>query len=104
MAIVAHAGVPKTVIDVLMFAVYYAKGSMSGVTNLGVLWPGDETAFLGRFLGSIDLLWMFYLFMLALGLAVLYRRRTQSIFLSLLGVYVVIAAAVAGVRAALGGS
>jgi hypothetical protein len=38
------------------------------------------------------------------GLAVLYRRRTQSIFVSLLAVFVVIAGLIAGVMTAFGGS
>ena len=41
---------------------------------------------------------------MSIGLAVLYRRKTGSIFWSLVAVYAVIAIAIAAVKAALGGS
>ena len=42
-------------------------------------------------LGMIDIFLIWYVVVLAIGLAVLYRRRTQPIAMSLLGVYAVIA-------------
>jgi len=104
MAVVAHAGVVSGVVQLLLLPLWFLKGSMSSVTNLGALWPGDEKSFVARFLGSLDLVWLWYLFVLAIGLAVLYRRRTQSIFMSLLGVFVLIAGVIAGVMTAFGGS
>jgi hypothetical protein len=104
MAVVAHAGVISGVLQVLLLPVWFLRGSMSSATNLGVFWPGDESSFIARFLGTLDLVWVWYLFVLAVGLAVLYRRRTQAIFVSLLGVFVVIAGLIAGVMTAFGGS
>ena len=65
---------------------------MTSATNLAVLLPMlDEKSFLGRLLGMIDLFIIWWLLVLAIGLAVLYRRRTQPIAIALFGVYAVIA-------------
>jgi hypothetical protein len=44
----------------------------------------SETSFAAHLLGTIDLFLIWYLFILAIGLGVLYRRRTQPIAISLL--------------------
>jgi hypothetical protein len=104
MAVAAHAGVISSLSALFSLPFWFMKGSMSGVTNLGALWVGDERAFVARFLGTIDLFWLWYVFVLAVGLAVLYRRRTQPIVIALLGVYMVIAGVIATAMAAFGGS
>jgi uncharacterized membrane-anchored protein len=48
------------------------------------------------------LLW--YIVVLAMGLGVLYRRRTQPIAIALLGVYAVIAIVIAVVKSRAGGA
>ena len=55
-------------------------------------------------LGMIDLFLIWYIVVLAIGLAVLYRRRTQPIAISLLGVYAVIAIVVALFKSRAGGA
>jgi Yip1-like protein len=78
----------------------YARGTMTSATNLAVLLPMfDESSFIAKFLGAIDLFLVWQLFVLAIGLAVLYRRRTQPIAITLLGLYVVIALIIAAVKA-----
>ena len=58
----------------------YLRGTLSSATNLAVLLPMiDETSFLGRLLGMVDLFIIWWLVVLAIGLGVLYRRRTQPI-------------------------
>lgn len=104
MAIVAHGGAITALQQVFSLPVWFMKGTMSGVTNLGVFWPGDEGSFVARFLGAIDLFWLWFIFVLAVGLGVLYRRRTQSIFMSLLAAYLVIAGVIATAMTAFGGS
>jgi hypothetical protein len=52
----------------------------------------------------IDLFWVWWLLVLAIGLGVLYRRRTQPIAVGLFGVYVVIIVGIAAVMSACGGS
>jgi hypothetical protein len=81
----------------------YFRGAMSGATNLAVLLPMiDEGSYLGRLLGMIDLFWIWWLIVLAIGLGVLYRRRTQSIAVGLFGVYAVGILVLAGVMSFFG--
>jgi hypothetical protein len=63
-----------------------------------------ENSFVGRLLGMIDIFLIWYIVVLAIGLGVLYRRRTQPIAISLLAVYAVIAIVVALVKSRLGAS
>jgi hypothetical protein len=55
-------------------------------------------------LSSIDFFRVWSTVSLAIGLAVLYKKRTAPVAWSLLAVYAVIALAVAAVRAALSGA
>ncbi len=64
----------------------------------------DEGSFLGRLLGMVDLFVVWWVFVLAIGLAVLYRRRTQPIALGLFSVYAVIAVVVAAIMSRMGGA
>jgi hypothetical protein len=52
----------------------------------------------------IDLFIIWWFIVLAIGLAVLYRRRTQPIAISLFAVYLVIILCAAAVMSALGGT
>ncbi len=105
LAVVTHAGVVSTVGGVFQVILNYFRGNVTSPTNLAVFLPNiEENSFLGGFLGTIDLVFLWWLFVLAVGLGVLYRRRTQPIYLSLLTVYGLIAAAVGAYKAASGGS
>ena len=64
----------------------------------------EETSFAARFLGAIDLTILWWMMNLAIGLGVLYRRRTGPIATGMFMVYVLIALTIAGVRAALSGN
>jgi hypothetical protein len=64
----------------------------------------SENSFAGRLLGMIDIFLIWYVVVLAIGLAVLYRRRTQPIAISLLTVYAVIAIVVALIKSRVGGA
>ena len=77
---------------------------MASATSLGVLTAGflDEASFAGRMLGMIDVFVIWQLIVLSMGLAVLYRRRTQPIATALLLVYVVIVVVIAVARGGAG--
>jgi hypothetical protein len=105
LAVVAHAGVISAVANLFVLTLNYFRQTMSSATTLAVFVPMfEENSFIARFLGAIDLIWVWYLAILAIGLAVLYRRKAGTIAGSFLGLYVVIALIIAGVRSAMGGS
>jgi hypothetical protein len=95
--VLVHAGALTALSTALSGVVHYFQpGSAGSVANLGALLPMlSETSFAAHLLGTIDLFLIWYLILLAIGLAVLYRRRTQPIAISLLSVYAVIAIAIA---------
>jgi hypothetical protein len=103
LAVVVHAG-PISILSALFtMPLNYWRGTMSSGTNLGVLLPMlPEKSFAAQFLGLIDLFLIWQLVVLSIGLAVLYRRRTQPIATALLAVYVVIALIIAFVRGGTG--
>lgn len=103
-AIVAHASVISMLSALFTAPVNMARGTMGSATSIGVLLPMiDDTSFLGRLLGMIDLFMIWYVIVLAIGLAVLYRRRTQPIAITLFGVYAGIVVVIAAVMSRLGG-
>jgi multisubunit Na+/H+ antiporter MnhE subunit len=83
----------------------YMRGVMTSATNLAVMMPFvPEQSFVGRLIGAIDLFLIWQFIVLAIGLAVLYRRKTQPIAVSLFVIYGVIAIIIAFVRTAMGGT
>ncbi|HEX6465217.1 MAG TPA: YIP1 family protein [Vicinamibacterales bacterium] len=95
-SIVTHAGVVSSLGAVFGGLVNYFRQRMDSVTNLGSLVPMlSEKSFVANFLGAIDVFVVWWLLVLAMGLAVLYRRRTQPIAITLFAVYGVIAIAIA---------
>ena len=105
MAVNVHAGVIPTLALLFATPLNSARGSLSSTTNFAVFFPMlDENSFLARVLGVIDLFWIWYVIALAIGLAVLYKRRTQPIAIGLLSFYALIAVCIALIRGMFGGS
>jgi hypothetical protein len=101
----AHAGVISALGQLFTAPLNLARGAVGSATNLGVLLPMlDEGSFLGRLFGMVDLFVIWSLIVLAIGLGVLYRRKTQPIVLGFFGVYAVIAVVIAAVMSRLGGA
>jgi hypothetical protein len=64
--------------------------------NLGVFLPMlEETSFLAVMLRSIDMFLLWWMVVLAIGLGVLYKRKTGPIATTFIGLYVVIAVLIA---------
>lgn len=98
LAVVAHAGVIFGAKGLFETPLNYFRGSMSSPANLGVFVQMlDEKSFVARALGMIDLFFLWWILVLAIGLSVLYRKRTQPVALSLYAVYLVIVLGIAGV-------
>ena len=103
-AVYVHAGVVIAASQLFLGPLNYFRESMSSATNLGVTRTGERHSFVGRLLGMIDLFWIWWLIVLAIGLGVLYRRRTQSVAYGLFGVYIVGIILVAAVMSLFGRS
>jgi hypothetical protein len=104
-SVYAHAGAISAISTIFSGIINYFRGSMGSVANLGALMPMlPENSFAGRLLGMVDIFLIWYVIVLAMGLAVLYRRRTQPIAISLLTVYAVIAIVIALVKSQVGGA
>jgi hypothetical protein len=100
-AIVTHSGVVLAVLALFTTPLAYARESMSSTTNLAIFLPFlDESSFVARFLGSIDLIFIWWIVSLAIGMGVLYRKRTGPIAISLLSVYGMIGLIIAAVKSA----
>jgi hypothetical protein len=105
MAVVAHAGVVSTLAQVLLMIANYVRGSMVSITSLaGLAEAFPEGSFMAGFLAFVDLWWFWYFIVLAIGLAVLYRRRTAPIFMAFTAVYLVIGVVVGVFKSMAGGS
>ena len=104
LAVTAHAGVISLLQTLFTLPMNYQRQSMSSATNLAVFFPDiAEGTFLASMLGFIDLFWIWYLVVLAIGVAAVYRRKWTSVAGGLFVVYVLIGLAVAAGKAVLGG-
>jgi hypothetical protein len=102
-SVYVHSTVISALAQLFTGPLNYFRGSMGSATNLAVLLPMlDEKSFIGRLMGMIDLFLIWWIVVLAIGLGVLYRRRTQPIAISLFAVYLVIILAAAGIMSAIG--
>ena len=104
LSVYVHSGVVGTVAGVVNGVINYFLATDTNVTSLkGIGNAFAEKGFLAGFFGALDLTFFLGLFVLAIGLAVLYRRRTAPIFFSLSAVYLVVALVIGGVKAAMAG-
>jgi hypothetical protein len=103
-AITAHSGVVLAALSLFTTPLAYARESVSGATNLAVFLPFlDERSFAARMLGAIDLVIVWWMISLAIGLGVLYRKRTAPIATSLLAIYAAIGLIIAVIKTAMSG-
>ena len=97
MAVVAHAQVIPAVGVLFAAPIMYARGVMTnGVANVAALLPMlDETSFLAKFLGMVDLFTIWWVFVLSVGLATLYKKKVGSVATGLFVFYGIIALVIA---------
>jgi hypothetical protein len=101
-AIVVYSAFLMVLQQVFIVPLNYARQSMSSPTNLAVFFPFlDETSFIAMLLGGIDLFFIWLIVNQAIGVGVLYKRKTAPIAMTMLGIYASIVLIIAGVRAAL---
>jgi hypothetical protein len=100
-AIVAHSSVISALVTMFSVPLMYYKEDMVSPTRVATLLPMlPEKGFITSFLGAIDLWLIWWLCNLAIGLAVVYKRRTGPLAGTLLGVYGTLALLIAAVRSA----
>jgi hypothetical protein len=93
MAVSSHAWMVPAVGALFGGLLNFARGSIStSVANLGMLLPMlPEGSFAANLAGAADLFMLWFVFTLAVGLGVLYKRKTSGIAIALFSVYGVIA-------------
>ena len=105
LSIVTHSGLITAGQQLFVMPLNYVRESMTSPTNLGVFLPFlDDNTFSARLLGSIDLFLIWWIVNLAIGLGVLYKRRTGPVATGMLTTYIVIVLAIAAIRTAFAGA
>lgn len=99
-AVVVHAGAISSLKEVLLAPLNYHNESFDSATTLRVFAPMlEDNSILGQILGSVDLFTLWWIFALAVGLSVLFRRKTTPIAISLFAVYAAFALVFASIAA-----
>ena len=98
-AILAHSGIIPALQVLFAMPLSYVTRRMASAT-LSVFVPMvEETSFIALFLGAIDLFWIWWCVSVAIGVGVLFKRKTSGIAMAFLGIYVCVALVLAIVRA-----
>ena len=104
-AVVAFSGVLMALKALFSTPLNYARESLSSPTTLTAVLPFfEDNTFVARLFGAIDLFLIWWIVSLAIGLGVLYKRRTAPIATGFLLVYGAIALTIAAVRSVLAGA
>lgn len=104
-AVVMSSSVVSAVRALFSTPLNYARESLSSPTSLAAVLPFfDDNTFGGRLFGSIDLFLIWWALNLAIGLGVLYRRRTAPIATVMLVAYGAMGLTIAAVRSVLAGA
>ena len=97
-AISAHASIISALQLVFTTVVTLAAGRAAGA-NLAVFTPTlEDTTFTYRLLSTIDVFYVWSTFVTAVGVAVLYKKRTATVAIILFGIYLAIALIIAFAR------
>lgn len=105
LAVAAHAGVVLALRQVVATPLSYSRETLASPTTLMAFFPMfDEASPMARFFGAIDLFVIWWVIVLAIGVALLYRRPARSTALAFMGAYVAFAALLAVAMAVSGGT
>jgi hypothetical protein len=105
LAVTAHASVILAIREVLSVPVSFMREATGGATSLGLWFPAlDAASFVGRFVGALDVLVMWWAVLLAIGVGVVYGREARRLAAAFLGVYAGVALLIAVTMTALGGT
>ena len=105
LAVVSHAGVVLALRQVVEAPIMYARETLSSPITLGLIAsPINEASPISRFLGIVDLFVLWWIVVLAIGVAVLYERSARRLVLVFVGAYLALAVLLAAVMAVTGGT
>jgi hypothetical protein len=105
LAVVAHAGVILALRQLVAAPVTYVSETLTSPITLGMFFRVlNEASPLARFFGIIDLFVVWWVFVLAIGMSVLYRRPARRLAGVFVGAYVTLAIALTVAMAATGGT
>jgi hypothetical protein len=86
--VVTHAWLIPSLTGLITTPLMLAKQEMSSTSSLAVLLPTlQDGSFVTYFLGAIDLVWIWFFVNLAIGLAVLYKRKTGPVAATFFVIY-----------------
>jgi hypothetical protein len=98
-AVVVYSGFIGALQQLFVTPLNYARETMSSATSLAVFLPMlDDASFLGRLAGGIDFFRIWSFISLAIGLGILYKKRTAPIAWTLLALYAIFALAWASIQ------
>jgi hypothetical protein len=104
-AVVVHSGVILAALSLFTTPLAYARQTLSTATNLAVFFPFlDDNSFPARLLGSIDLVYIWWMVSVAIGLGIVYRKRTGPIATTMIAIYVVVGIVIAAIKTASAGA
>ena len=102
LAVVVHASAVLTLRDLLAAPATYVRESMTSLGTLGLWLPSADAASpAARMLGALDLLVVWWLVVLAIGVGLLYRRPARRLAFTFVGLYVGLALALTAATAVL---
>ena len=103
LAIAVHATVVLALQQIIATPLHYAYETLTNPTNLaGMLRMFDEGSWPARLFGAIDVFGLWWIWLLAIGIAAATGRPARQYIWKLLAVYISVAAIVAAVFAVLG--
>jgi hypothetical protein len=105
LAVMAQASVILAIRQIVAAPVSFARETTASATSLGVWFPAlDQASPLARFVGAVDVFVIWWVVLVALGVAVLYERQARRLAAAFLGVYAGVALLLAATMTALGGT
>lgn len=105
LAVAAHAGVVLAIRQLVATPLNFSRETTASATTLTLVFPMlDEASAPARFFGAIDLFVVWWVVVLAVGVALLYGRSARATVFAFMGAYVGVAALLAVAMAVSGGT
>lgn len=105
LSVAVHASLALVAQQLVATPLHMVRESLTSPFNLAALLPFfDEGSLPARFFGTIELFGLWWVWLLAVGCAALAGRRARDFVMPLAGVYVAVAAIIAGLVVLTGGS